>query len=218
MASNEHGAIEQNVEHHEANNLTYYTRETELCIESYAMMNMGKCCKISKTANSGGGVSGQPRVDPDRIEAGVVGLVSGDGRRGATRPAVGGDEGEARGGAGGGARRRRGTARRAAPATAVGEGRRWHGDRRRRGRGGARERRRREPAGGRRRRTGPRWARRASAATANGGGSGDTWRPPIRQAEAADTSDGGENCPGARWKRARVSSACVFRGGSHIYS
>ena len=27
MTSNEHGAIEHNVEHHETNNLTYYTRE-----------------------------------------------------------------------------------------------------------------------------------------------------------------------------------------------
>ena len=41
MDSTEHGAIEQNVEHHEANNLTYYTRETELYAESYDAMNMG---------------------------------------------------------------------------------------------------------------------------------------------------------------------------------
>ena len=38
MASNEHGAIEQNVEHHETNNSIYYTRETELHAESYGMM------------------------------------------------------------------------------------------------------------------------------------------------------------------------------------
>ena len=60
MASNEHGAIEQNVEHHEANNLTYYTRETELYAESYAMMNMGTYVKNTKTAIWGGG-RGQPR-------------------------------------------------------------------------------------------------------------------------------------------------------------
>ena len=44
MDSNEHGAMEQNVKHHETNNLTYYTRETELYVETYAMMNMGTCC------------------------------------------------------------------------------------------------------------------------------------------------------------------------------
>ena len=43
MASNEHGAIEQNEEHHKTNDLIYYTRETELHAESYAMMNMGTC-------------------------------------------------------------------------------------------------------------------------------------------------------------------------------
>ena len=41
MDSNEHGEIEQNVEHHEANNSIYYTRETELYAESYDAMNMG---------------------------------------------------------------------------------------------------------------------------------------------------------------------------------
>ena len=30
MTSNEHGANEKNEEHHEANNLTYYTYESEL--------------------------------------------------------------------------------------------------------------------------------------------------------------------------------------------
>ena len=40
MASNEYGAIEQNVEHHEANKPVYYMRETELYAEIYAM-NMG---------------------------------------------------------------------------------------------------------------------------------------------------------------------------------
>ena len=38
MASNEHGAIEQNVEHHETNNLTYYIRESELHARSCATM------------------------------------------------------------------------------------------------------------------------------------------------------------------------------------
>ena len=41
MASNEHGAMEQNGEHHEANNTIYHTRETELYEESYDAMNMG---------------------------------------------------------------------------------------------------------------------------------------------------------------------------------
>ena len=49
MASNEHGAIEQNVEHHETNNLRYYTRETELHAESYAMLNRGTYAKILRT-------------------------------------------------------------------------------------------------------------------------------------------------------------------------
>ena len=39
MASNEHGAMEQNEEHHE--NSIYYTRETELNAQSYDAMNMG---------------------------------------------------------------------------------------------------------------------------------------------------------------------------------
>ena len=43
MASNEHGAIEQNLEHHETDILTYYMRETELYAESYDAMNMGTC-------------------------------------------------------------------------------------------------------------------------------------------------------------------------------
>ena len=45
MASNEHGAIEQNVEHHETNNLIYYTRETELYAESYDAMNIAIYCE-----------------------------------------------------------------------------------------------------------------------------------------------------------------------------
>ena len=49
MTSNEHGAIEQNVEHHEANNLTYYTRESELHARSYALSNMSICCNKSRT-------------------------------------------------------------------------------------------------------------------------------------------------------------------------
>ena len=39
MDSNEHDAIEQNVEHHESNILIYYTRETKLYAESYDAMN-----------------------------------------------------------------------------------------------------------------------------------------------------------------------------------
>ena len=40
MTSNEHGAIEQNEEHHETNNLTYYTYETEQHAWRYDAMNM----------------------------------------------------------------------------------------------------------------------------------------------------------------------------------
>ena len=39
MDSNEHGAMEQNEEHHEANISIYYMRETELYAESYDAMN-----------------------------------------------------------------------------------------------------------------------------------------------------------------------------------
>ena len=39
MASNEHGAMEQNGENHEANISIYYTHETELYAESYDAMN-----------------------------------------------------------------------------------------------------------------------------------------------------------------------------------
>ena len=35
MTSNEDGAIEQNEEHHETNNLTYYTRKSDLYAQSY---------------------------------------------------------------------------------------------------------------------------------------------------------------------------------------
>ena len=49
MTSNEHGAIERNVEHHETNNLTYYTRETELHARSYALLNRGTYAKILRT-------------------------------------------------------------------------------------------------------------------------------------------------------------------------
>ena len=40
MTSNEHGAIEQNVEHHETNNLTYYTHKTDMHAQSYDAENM----------------------------------------------------------------------------------------------------------------------------------------------------------------------------------
>ena len=43
MTSNENGATEQNVEHHETNNLTYYTRESELYAQSYGIGNIGTC-------------------------------------------------------------------------------------------------------------------------------------------------------------------------------
>ena len=39
MDSKEHGAMEQNVEHHEANNTIYYARETELYTWSYTRSN-----------------------------------------------------------------------------------------------------------------------------------------------------------------------------------
>ena len=60
MASNEHGAIEQNVEHHETNNLTYYTHETELYAESYDAMNMGMYDKNIRTW----GIRGEEKVNP----------------------------------------------------------------------------------------------------------------------------------------------------------
>ena len=40
MDSNEHGAMEQNLEHLVTNISTYYTHETELYAESYDAMNM----------------------------------------------------------------------------------------------------------------------------------------------------------------------------------
>ena len=45
MASNEQGAIEENVEHHEANNTIYDTRETDLYAESYDAVNMAIYCE-----------------------------------------------------------------------------------------------------------------------------------------------------------------------------
>ena len=49
MASNEHGAMEQNEEHHETNNSIYHKRETELYAESYDALNMGIYHKNFKT-------------------------------------------------------------------------------------------------------------------------------------------------------------------------
>ena len=40
MSSNEYGAMEQNDVLVEVNNLTYYTHETELRMQSYDAMNM----------------------------------------------------------------------------------------------------------------------------------------------------------------------------------
>ena len=54
MTSNEHGAIEQNVKHHETNNLTYYTRESELHAGSYSIGNRGICCRISTLGEKNG--------------------------------------------------------------------------------------------------------------------------------------------------------------------
>ena len=45
MDSNEHGAMEQNEEHHETNNSIYYTGETELYAESYDAENMAIYCE-----------------------------------------------------------------------------------------------------------------------------------------------------------------------------
>ena len=55
MDSNEHGAMEQNEEHHEANIPIYYTRETELYAESYDTMNMGTYRQNSRTEKTGEG-------------------------------------------------------------------------------------------------------------------------------------------------------------------
>ena len=49
MTSNEHGAIEQNEEHRDATNLTYYTRESELHARSYALMNGDTSRENAKT-------------------------------------------------------------------------------------------------------------------------------------------------------------------------
>ena len=57
MTSNEHGAIEQNEEHNEANNLTYYTRETELHARSYALLNMGTYRDRKRQEKTGSGKS-----------------------------------------------------------------------------------------------------------------------------------------------------------------
>ena len=48
MTSNEHGAIKQNVEYHETNNLTYYTSESELHARSYALSNMSICYRMQR--------------------------------------------------------------------------------------------------------------------------------------------------------------------------
>ena len=81
MTSNEHGAIEQNIEHHEANNLTYYTHETEVYAESYAMMNRCTCCRILRLRN----ISGTGKVnarDGSRSDRGARApmALTGDGR------------------------------------------------------------------------------------------------------------------------------------------
>ena len=44
MDSSEHGAMEQNEEHHETNISIYYMRETELYTESYDALNIGMYC------------------------------------------------------------------------------------------------------------------------------------------------------------------------------
>ena len=49
MDSNEHGAMEQNEEHLEANISIYYMHETELYTESYDAMNMSMYCKYLRT-------------------------------------------------------------------------------------------------------------------------------------------------------------------------
>ena len=45
MDSNEHDALEQNVEHLEVNISIYYTHETELYAESYDALNRSISCK-----------------------------------------------------------------------------------------------------------------------------------------------------------------------------
>ena len=53
MASNEHGAIKQNVEHHETNISIYYTRETVLYTKSYDALNRDIYRKNNRTEISG---------------------------------------------------------------------------------------------------------------------------------------------------------------------
>ena len=144
MTSNEHGAIEQNVEHRETNNLTYYTRQSELHARSYALLNMGTCCRILRTQKKRG-----------RRGQRTVALPIGSGRGAMELAGDGVEEEEAATARETGGRRRRrsstgGRRRRCSRAAADGTG----------GGGGATE-------AGRRRRTGPagpRWARRSSAA------------------------------------------------------
>ena len=113
MTSNEHGAIEQNVEHHETNNLTYYTRESELHARSYALRNKSTFCEIKDLEKNR--VSG-------KVNLGVLSIGSGRGASTGSSPAMergrrrrrgsdvekrrrggvaGGGEGGARGGEGG---------------------------------------------------------------------------------------------------------------------
>ena len=60
MDSNEHGAMEQNKEHHEANRSIYYTRETELHTQSYDAENRGKYCEKIKDLGDFGVRESQP--------------------------------------------------------------------------------------------------------------------------------------------------------------
>ena len=60
MDSNEHGAMEQNEEHHGTTISIYYTRKTELYAESYDAMNMSRYCKYLQTWRNSGEGESQP--------------------------------------------------------------------------------------------------------------------------------------------------------------
>ena len=132
-------------------------------------------------------------------------MLAGEGRsrRGARRPEGGEAEertaGPRRVGGGGDPRRGGGGAALAGDGEAAGA---------RAGDGVGRRRRARwREDGGRPGPAGQAWAALAGGAGAAAG-----------QVAAPDSTGGGggENCPGARWKRARVSSACVFGGDAYL--
>ena len=111
MESNEHGAMEQNVEHHETNISIYYTHETELYAERYDAFNRCTYCKNNMTSRKiEREKRGQPSVDPSWIGPDLCSRSPALGKRREARRGSGdvggrrggGGAGEVLGGAGGG--------------------------------------------------------------------------------------------------------------------